>query len=88
MPKSDCYYVSMWNTQAHDGPGMFPHHVQGWGKATQLREELNAKLSQEDRQRGAHWDIQNSPPCSQPVKKRKRRSTDRQNPLDRRNRRS
>lgn len=87
MRMGDWYYVSMWNTKPRNGPGMFPHHVQGWGKAVELRRELNGELSQEARERGVHWDIQNAPPGSRPVKTKKPGRPGRQSPPDRRNRR-
>ena len=82
------YYVVKFHSTPPAGPGIRRHHVQDYAEALILKDQLNAKLSEEERNRGVHWDIQDAPlPCRPLKHPNKVRRSRRQNPSDRRNRR-
>jgi hypothetical protein len=88
MSNTGWYYVLKFDSEPPTGPGIMRHPVQGYAEALKLKDQSNGRLSQEDRERGVHWDIQEAAPPSPPVKpKSKRGRSRRQNPSDRQNKR-
>ena len=65
-PDSDWYYVM--KVYGPD-PRILPatrYHVQGYKAAVERSDDLNAKMSQEERARGDRWEVRYAPPGDQP----------------------